>query len=127
MTNQPGFKLVIEKVVQRVQGFFQQFKIAPDTQEHPLHTNSSKPQAFVPYNGAPLEVGNELLITDDIIKLNSRLSNARGRVVIIDEMPTSGHIAVKASAFGIQINVDLPMAEHMRQAYISRQQAWSST
>lgn len=121
--------MVIEKVVQRVQGFLQQFKTAQGTQPHPLNINknSSQPQPVVTYKGAPLEIGNELLITDDIIKINNRLSNARGRVVIIDDIQTSEHKAVKASAFGIQINVDLPMAEHMRQAYISRQQAWSST
>ena len=122
MTNQPGLRMVIEKVVQQVQGFLQQFKIAPSTQDHPLNSGG-KPKTAAPYTGLPLEIGNELLITDDTIKLNNRLLNARGRVVIIDEVPTSASKAVKASAFGIQVNVDLPMAQQMREAYLSQQQA----
>lgn len=117
--------MVIEKVVQQVQNFLGQFKIAPNPQDHPL--NAGKPQtSTAPYSGLPLEIGNELLITDEMVKLNNRLSNARGRVVIIDEIPPSGQKMVKASAFGIQVNVDVPMAQQMRQAYLVRQQGWSA-
>ncbi|MEP6985369.1 MAG: hypothetical protein ABI970_07220 [Chloroflexota bacterium] len=71
--------------------------------------------------GQKLEIGNELLITDEIIKLHQGLSNALGRVVIIDQIPTNEGTIIKASAFGIHVNVDLKVARQMRRAYIARQ------
>src|SRR5574341_1159625 len=66
------------------------------------------------HDGTPLVIGNELLITDDIVKLYHGLSNALGRVVIIDQVPTNEDRTIKASAFGIQVYVDMKVAQHMR-------------
>jgi len=79
------------------------------------------------YVGLPLEIGNELLITVEIIRMYRGLSNALGRVVIIDQIPVNEDTAIKASAFGIQLDVDIKVARQMREAYLRREQAWSST
>lgn len=71
----------------------------------------------------PLEIGSELLITDEIVKLYKGLTNARGRVVLVDQLSTKEHRAIKASAFGIQVNVNPENAQHMRAAYLRREQA----
>jgi hypothetical protein len=78
-------------------------------------------------NVQPLEIGNELLITDDIIKLHKGLANSRGRVVIIDQLPANEYATIKASAFGIQVNVNVKAAQQMREAYIFREQTSTST
>ncbi len=82
-----------------------------------------KDAATADYSGPQLVIGNELLITDDTVKLHRGLSNVVGRVVIIDEIPTHEGKPIKASAFGIQVNVDMSMAQHMRAAYVQREQA----
>lgn len=51
------------------------------------------------------------------------LSNVLGRVVIIDQIPSREDSAVKASAFGIQVNVGIKEAMHMREAYLAWRQA----
>lgn len=78
--------------------------------------DSSEPQPNV-----PLEVGSELLITDEIVKMFDGLSNARGRVVIIDSISMKEKEVIKASAFGIQINVNMSVAQKMRQAFLRRE------
>lgn len=74
-----------------------------------------------------LEIGNELLITGEIIKLYGNLSNALGRVVIIDQISAKDNGTVKASAFGIQIDVDARVARQMREAYLQQEQAWAAS
>ncbi len=74
-----------------------------------------------------LEIGNELLITGEIIKLYGNLSNALGRVVIIDRISDKDNGAVKASAFGIQIDVDARVARQMREAFLQQEQAWAAS
>jgi hypothetical protein len=59
------------------------------------------------------------------VKLYRGLSNAVGRVVIIDHIPDTNDKTITASAFGIQVAVDNVMAQHMRAAYIRREEAWS--
>src|SRR5262245_15676710 len=71
----------------------------------------------------PLEIGDELLITDDIVEMFPNLSNALHRAVIVDQI--AAH-AVMASAFGIQVKVDMGVARQMRAAYLRREEAWSS-
>lgn len=72
--------------------------------------------------GMVLEIGNELLITEDIVKVYRGLVNSRGRVVIIDQLPTPPDESIKASAFGIQVYVNTINAQHMRAAYLRREQ-----
>lgn len=55
-----------------------------------------------------------------IVEAYQVLSNVRGRVVIIDELPINKGRLIKASAFGIQVKVDLSEAQHMREAYLTR-------
>ena len=78
-------------------------------------------------NGLTLEIGNELLITDEIVKSYKGLTNARGRVVIIDQIPSAANALIKASAFGIQVTVGLNEARQMRAAYIHREQTSTAT
>ncbi|MEO8606777.1 MAG: hypothetical protein ABI690_02770 [Chloroflexota bacterium] len=121
MADQNGIKTLLDKLKQQLSGN----QTAPNaTSNHnerpPTVFNESAAEEYV---GPPLEIGNELLITAEIVKLYRGLSNALGRVVIIDEIPTNGDKAIKASAFGIQVSVDKMMAQHMRAAYIHREQA----
>jgi hypothetical protein len=78
------------------------------------------------WTGPPLEIGDELLITYDIVEMFPNLSNALRRVVLIDEIAAKGDKAVSASAFGIQVKVDMQVARQMRAAYIHREEAWES-
>jgi hypothetical protein len=69
----------------------------------------------------PLEIGSELLITDDIVKIYKNLSNALGRVVIIDAISIKEKEVIKASAFGIQVDVNMSTAQKMREAFLRRE------
>lgn len=113
MTNQPGLKMFLEKLKTVLLGA--PLNRSPDT---PQDTELSAAEA-----GLVLEIGNQLMITDPIVRDYPGLSNVRGRVVIIDEISTNKAKSVKASAFGIQVNVDVSEARQMRVAYLAREQA----
>ena len=121
MINQTEIKTFLDKLRRQFKGFQQALRMSLQGKE-PL---KSQPGALAtqPYTGEPLEIGNELLITVEIVKMFRGLSNALGRVVIIDQMPANTETRVKASAFGIQVDVDLNVAQYMRAAYILREQA----
>ena len=121
MTNEPGFRMVVEKLKQQLEGFLKVFNVTLPAAQ----SSQSKASSAVDVNApvaVPLEIGNELLITDDLVKLQKNLTNARGRVVIIDQLPANDYEAIKASAFGIQVNVNMKTARLMREAYIFREQ-----
>jgi hypothetical protein len=116
MAIQNEIKNVLDKLKQQLTG------------KSPLRNQERPPTVFnelaaEEYVGPPLEIGNELLITAEIVKLYRGLSNALGRVVIIDQIPANEDKAITASAFGIQVAVDKALAQHMRAAYIRREQA----
>ena len=113
--------MVVEKIKQQFESFLKMFNVSVGGQQQTQRKNS--PQVVTPYGETPLEIGNELMITDDIVKSYKGLSNSRGRVVIVDEIPSKDSSAVKASAFGIQVNVGVQEAQQMRQAYLAWQQA----
>jgi hypothetical protein len=120
MTNEPGFRMVVEKLKQQLEGFLKVFNVTL-----PAAQAQAKASSAVDVNApvaVPLEIGNELLITDDLVKLQKNLTNARGRVVIIDQLPANDYEAIRASAFGIQVNVNMKTARLMREAYIFREQ-----
>ena len=122
MTNQPGLKMLLEKIKAQVDAFQQALMGQKHSTPHPLSQQSRGVEVLPQENDLPLEIGNELLITDDIAKVYSNLSNARGRVVIIDQIPSNGNRTIKASAFGIQVDVDMKTARYMRAAYLFREQ-----
>ena len=121
MANQNGIKILLDKLKQQITGNQQMPKTPLQNQGRPPTVLNEL--AVEEYVGPPLEIGNELLITAEIVKLYRGLSNALGRVVIIDTIPASEEKAIKASAFGIQVSVEKTLAEHMRAAYIRREQA----
>jgi len=111
MTNQPGLKMFLDKLKLMVMG-------PPLNNQHSKHPDGN---SVLHDSNLVLEIGNELLITDDIVKAYRGLSNVLGRVVIIDQIPANQGRTIKASAFGIQVNVDINEARHMREAYVSRE------
>jgi hypothetical protein len=117
MINQSEIKTFLDKLKRQVKGFRQ----IPKISKAPLKSQSVG-IATEPYAGEPLEIGNELLITVEIVNMFRGLSNALGRVVIIDQMPAKTETTVKASAFGIQVEVAMNVAQQMRAAYILREQ-----
>lgn len=78
-------------------------------------------ESHVPQPNLPLEIGSELLITDDLVKMHKNLSNALGRVVIIDTISIKEKEVIKASAFGIQVDVNMSVAQKMREAFLRRE------
>ena len=124
MTNEPGFRMLTEKLKQGLESVLQVFNVSLSGK--PATTNAASAMDVAGANGVSLEIGNELLITDDIVKAYKSLNNARGRVVIIDQIPTVPNALIKASAFGIQVNVGLNEAKQMRAAYIFREQTSTS-
>ncbi len=124
MTNEPGLRMVVEKIKQQFESLLKMFNVSSGGQQKTQQHNSAAASAEAAgYGETPLEIGNELMITDDIVKTYKGLSNSRGRVVIVDEIPSKESSAVKASAFGIQVNVGVQEAQQMRQAYLAWQQA----
>ncbi len=123
MTNEPGFRMLLDKLKQQLEAFLKVFNVSLQGSQ----PNSSRAAGSTAASDLPLAIGNELLITDDIIKLHKSLSNSRGRVVIIDQIPSNDYAPIKASAFGIQVNVDMKAAQLMRAAYIFREQTSTST
>lgn len=120
---------LMDKLKLKLETYQQVFKVALQDKDHPLLQipESSNAESLEAYSGPPLTIGNELLITDEIVKAYPDLKNALGRVVIIDQVLAQEHDAIKASAFGIQVCVDMTVAQQMREAYLRREQAWSST
>jgi hypothetical protein len=123
MTNEPGFRMLVGKLKQQLEAVLNVFNVSLSGKQ------VSKPNTSGPanLNGLTLEIGNELMITDEIIKSHKGLLNARGRVVIIDEVPTTPNALIKASAFGIQVNVGMNEAQQMRAAYLFREQTSTAT
>jgi hypothetical protein len=121
MANQMGFRRLVDKVRQQIKGH-QEGLILPFEPESP--TGQAGEASAQIDTGSPLEIDNELLITAEIVKLYPGLSNALGRVVLIDQLPSKGNHHINASAFGIQVQVDVALAEHMRAAYIRREESW---
>ncbi|RMF81084.1 MAG: hypothetical protein D6737_06095 [Chloroflexi bacterium] len=72
-----------------------------------------------------LEVGDELLIIEEIAQIYTNLSNAVGRIVIIDQISNHKDQAIRASAFGIQVAVSVNLARQMRAAFLRQEQAFS--
>ena len=124
MTNEPGFRMLTEKLKQGLESVLQVFNVSLSGKATSVNAAAATDAAAA--NGMSLEIGNELLITDDIVKAYKGLNNARGRVVIIDQIPAVPNALIKASAFGIQVNVGLNEARQMRAAYIFREQASTS-
>ena len=123
MSGQSGIKTLLDKAKQVIQNYQQARKLHVHNQESLKDHGQLATEEYV---GSPLEIGNELLITIDIIKMATGLSkNALGRVVIIDQLSVNQENDIKASAFGIQVNVDMKVAQQMRTAYLRREQAWS--
>ena len=118
--------MVLEKLKQQLEGFLKVFNVTLPPSQSSQSNASGAADASAP-TAVPLEIGNELLITDDIVKSYKGLENARGRVVIIDQIPASSNALIKASAFGIQVNVGLNEARRMRAAYIYREQTSTAT
>jgi hypothetical protein len=126
MANQSGMQLILDKLKQQFEAFRK--SLVGDQGRSPLQrTQSSPDQSLQEYTGLPLEIGNELLITDDIVKAYAGLSNALGRVILVDQISAKEHEAIKASAFGIQLQIDMKVAQQMRDAYLRREQAWASS
>jgi hypothetical protein len=119
--------MLLDKLKQQLEAFLKVFNVSlPAAQSSQANQSNMADLAANPA-GLSLEIGNELLITDDIVKLHKNLTNARGRVVIIDQIPANDYALIKASAFGIQVNVDMKAARQMRAAYIFREQTSTST
>jgi hypothetical protein len=126
MTNEPGLRMLLDKLKQQLEAFLKVFNVTLPAAQSSQPNRSSAADSTAA-GGLALEIGNELLITDDIIKMHKNLFNARGRVVIIDQIPATANALIKASAFGIQVNVGLNEARQMRAAYIFREQTSTST
>lgn len=122
MANQTGFRRLVDKVRQQIKGRQDGLILPLEPEGSTGHTGEASSPI---YAGPPLEIDNELLITAEIVKLYPGLSNALGRVVLIDHLPSKGNHHINASAFGIQVQVDLALAEHMRAAYLRREESWS--
>ncbi len=124
MTNEPGLRMVFEKLKQQAEALLKMFNVTLGNSPSPQRQANSAAgaEALANYGQEPLQIGNELLITDEIVKSYKNLTNSRGRVVIVDQIPAKESALVKASAFGIQVNVGIREAQQMRAAYILSQQ-----
>jgi hypothetical protein len=121
MTNEPGFRMILGKLKQQLEAFLKVFNVSLPA-AYASQPNSFRAADSKATSDVALEIGNELLITDDIIKTHQNLLNVRGRVVIIDQIPATANALIRASAFGIQVYVGLNEAQQMRAAYIFREQ-----
>ena len=119
MANPTGIKMFLDKLKLQLEALL---KVTPHDIDRPL-PKIDKAESPEEYTGLPLEIGNELLITDEIVKAYGGLSRSLGRVVIVDQISTKEDEPIKASAFGIQINVDMKGAGQMREAFLLREQA----
>ncbi|MCC6614298.1 MAG: hypothetical protein IT320_12525 [Anaerolineae bacterium] len=122
MADQTQLSKLLENLMQKLVSFQQVLRVALRDKDHPQSPTAEKEGALEVHSGPPLDIGNELLITDEIVKVYHDLKNARGRVVIIDQVSAQEHDAIKASAFGIQVCVDMKVAQQMREAYLRREQ-----
>jgi hypothetical protein len=123
VTNQAGIGAFLDKLKLQIETFQQVFKVASRSQVQP-HAKVTQ-ESLEQHPELPLEIGSELLITAELVKTYHSLSKSIGRVVIIDQISTKERTAVKASAFGIQVDVDLKVAQQMREAFLQRNQALS--
>lgn len=126
MANQTGIRTFLDKLKRQLKVYQQALLVTPRNKQ-PVQGQLNTEEFVEQDAGLLLAVGNELLITDKIVKMYRGLSNALGRVVIIDEISTKNDAVIKASAFGIQVTVDMKIAQHMRGAYLRREQTSSST
>jgi hypothetical protein len=125
MANQSDLKVLVDKVKLRIEAYQRGRKKSPvRAQKQALRQIEDSWTETC--DALPLEIGNELLITDVIVNLYRHSPNVLGRVVIIDEISTKESGVVKASAFGIQLQVNTKVAGYMRAAYLQREQAWSA-
>ena len=115
--------MFVDKLKQQLEGVLNVFNVSLSGKQ----TSQPNPSGPANLNGLTLEIGNELMITNEIVKSYKALLNARGRVVIIDEIPTTPNALIKASAFGIQVNVGMNEARQMREAYLFREQTSTAT
>lgn len=125
MSNQSGSRLLLKMVLGVLKALRRRFQGNANRAVRPLNPNAKtgREDTQKAYAGPPLEIGNELLITEDVARAYRGLTHSQGRVVIIDELPSHQHAAVKASAFGIQVDVNVEVAQQMRSAYILREQS----
>ncbi len=122
MANQPDFRGFLDKVKLQISDF--QRVLFPSKKATLSSTKRAKQSETADqFPGMLLEIGSELLITKEIVEIYRGLSNSLGRVVIIDQLATPPEESIKASAFGIQVYVDMKSARHMRAAYLSREEA----
>lgn len=126
MTTQNAIDAVLAVLKVKIPSYWQTVKSTvlgpvklPDQEIKPVNYSVSSVQYSV-----PLQIGNELMITSELVKANKYLSNATGRVVIIDQILDEEHDAIRASAFGIQVDVDMYMACQMRAAFLEREQTF---
>jgi hypothetical protein len=124
MANQTGIKAFWDKLKVQIAAYQQVLSPPKAPSQRPLKS-VSRQEVPDQYPGLLLEIGAELLITDEIVKIYRGLSNSLGRVVIIDQIATPEDETIKASAFGIQVYVEPKMARQMRAAYLQREQAAS--
>jgi hypothetical protein len=125
MTNEPGLRMVIQKLKAQAEAFLKLFNVSLGNKPsagHPV-SKADTAEALASYGQHTLEIGNELMITDEVVKAYRGLSNSVGRVVVIDQIPTKESSEVKASAFGIQVKVGMREAQQMRAAYLAWQEA----
>lgn len=125
MTNEPGLRMLAAKLKRQAEAFLKLFNVSPggSATSQPQAMSADAVEALASYGQPSLEIGNELMITEEVVKAYKGLSNSVGRVVVIDQILAKGTTGVKASAFGIQVNVGMREAQQMRQAYIAWQQA----
>lgn len=121
MSKRTGLGALIEKLFPTIKGF-QQFSPSGSRSSGSQTDGVGAVKSDELDSTVNLEIGNELLITDDIVKNYTGLARSIGRVVIIDNIASLGAKNVKASAFGIQVEVNVMAARSMRQAFLQREQ-----
>jgi hypothetical protein len=90
VTNEPRLRIVIMKLKQQAEAFLRFFNVSLDGSKAP-QPNSMTPdatEALASYGQQPLEIGNELMITEEVVKAYKGLLNAVGCVVVIDQIPS---------------------------------------
>lgn len=125
MANQPGIKVLLDKLKPQIEAFQRvvTMSLLGKGRSPGQDTEANQATSQLAYTGPQLEIGDELLITADIVSVYRNLSNALGRVVIIDQISSKADEAIRASAFGIQVCVNMQMAGQMREAYLQREQS----
>jgi hypothetical protein len=123
MANRTGLAAFLEKLYLQIKGYQQKPNTAsPGKEQWQAQAGRSGVEQAQEHFEGLLEIGHELLITDEIVKRFIGLSKSIGRVVIIDHISTAQNAKIQASAFGIQVDVDMNVAQQMRQAFLQREQ-----